>query len=185
MRGSGGGVMTEGVRVKTNIADFRAQLRAIGGDFEKKAMRSATAAAASVFRAAARQAAPQQEPPSTRKGHVVGTLKRAIYTYKRKGSQGSVTYRVSIRMGKKEQAKKRDAFYWSWVEQGHVARGPGQRIKGGANSKALQRKRLKSGGGFVQAQPFLAPAFRSAGSRALQVFSERLGRAIDRYSQKK
>ena len=176
--------MNSGVNVTTNLPEFKAQLRTIGTDMERRAVRQASAAAAAVFRSAVQRNAPVQAPPG-RKGHMVGTLRRAIYARKLKAERGTVIYRIGVRQGRGEQKRNRDAYYWAWVEQGHVARGPGQRIKGGANSKALQRKRLKSGGGFVQAQPFLAPAFRSAGSRALQVFSERLGRAIDRYSQKK
>lgn len=173
------------VTVTSNIVDFRAQLRAIGADMEKKAVRQASQAAASVFRAAAQKAAPVQKPPSTRKGHVVGTLKRAIYSRRVKRTpRGTVAYRISIRQGKREQAKKRDAFYWVWVEQGHIARGPGQRIKGGANTRALQRKRIRgSGKGVVQPSPFLKPAFSSAGSKALQVFNDRMALAIAKYSQ--
>lgn len=40
------------------------------------------------------------------------------------------------------------------------------------------------GGKVVPPHPFFKPAFESAGSRALQVFNERLTRAIAKYSQK-
>lgn len=184
MRGSGGGVMTESTRVKANLPEFKAQLRAIGVDMERRAVRQASAAAAAVFRAAAQRNAPVQEPPG-RKGHMVGTLRRAIYARRVRSPKGVSIYRVSVRQGKKEKGKGRDAYYWAWVEQGHIARGPGQALRGGANSKSLQRKRLRAAGGFVQPKPYLRPAFEQSGGRALQVFNERLSRAIERYSQKK
>ena len=44
--------MNSGVNVTTNLPEFKAQLRAIGTDMERRAVRQASAAAASVFRSA-------------------------------------------------------------------------------------------------------------------------------------
>lgn len=176
--------MNSGVNVTTNLPEFKAQLRAIGTDMERRAVRQASAAAASVFRSAVQRNAPVQAPPG-RKGHVVGTLRRAIYARKLKAERGTVIYRIGVRQGRGEQKRNRDAYYWAWVEQGHIARGPGGALKGGVRSKSLQRLRLRAGGGkVVPPHPFFKPAFESAGSRALQVFNERLTRAIAKYSQK-
>lgn len=174
----------DGVRVVTNLPEFRQQLRAIGADMERKAVREAGRAAIAVFRKVAQQHAPMQKPPATRKGHVVGTLRRAIYTRRMKSPKGRAVFRLGFRQGTKERAKQRDAYYWAWVEQGHIARGPGQRLKGGANTRALARQRIRaSGKGFVEGRFFLKRSYESAQSRALDAFYERLGRAVQKYSQ--
>ena len=106
------------------------------------------------------------------------------YARKLKAERGTIIYRIGVRQGRGEQKRNRDAYYWAWVEQGHIARGPGGALKGGVRSKSLQRRRLRAGGGkVVPPHPFFKPAFESAGSRALQVFNERLTRAIAKYSR--
>lgn len=175
----------DGVRVVTNLPEFRQQLRAIGADMERKAVREAGRAAMAVFRTVARQNAPVQQGRPTRKGHVPGTLKRAISVFKlRRHPKGVVLFRLGVWRGRKAAAKGRDGYYWSWVEEGHLARGPGRRLKGGNKSRALQRSRLRAAGkGFVEGRFFLKRSYESAQSRALEVFYERLGRAVQKYSQ--
>ena len=175
--------MNSGVNVTTNLPEFKAQLRAIGTDMERRAVRQASAAAASVFRSAVQRNAPVQAPPA-RKGHMVGTLRRAIYARKLKAERGTVIYRIGVRQAGRAEAQP-GCLLLGVGRQGHIARGPGGALKGGVRSKALQRRRLRAGGGkVVPPHPFFKPAFESAGSRALQVFNERLTRAIAKYSQK-
>ena len=172
-----------GVEVRTNLPEFKSRLREIGQHFEKRAVRGAIRSAAQSFVAPARRLAPVQKPP-VRKGRVPGTLRRAIYLARPKDQKrGAERYFVGVRSGSKEAAKGRDAYYWRWVEMGHIARGPGQRLRGGVRSRALQRGRLKaSGGRWVEPRPFLAPAFAAGRERALQVFYTRLTTLVARYS---
>jgi hypothetical protein len=95
---------------------------------------------------------------------------------------------VAARSGRKYQKVRRgkqyanlDAFYWPWVEGGHVARGPGQRIRGGMRRRALERKRLRAAGKWVEGRWFLRRAFQTQQTAALQAFEKRLAISIDRY----
>jgi hypothetical protein len=88
---------------------------------------------------------------------------------------------VGVRNGKRYQKGKenRDAYYWRWVEAGHVARGPGSRLKGGDRSRALQRKRIKeSGGRVVQGVWFMRRAFLANQHQALKAFNARIAARI-------
>lgn len=166
------------IEVRTNLPAFSAQLKAIGADFEKKAVRSATAAAATVFRKYAQQRAPVLKKFDKRRA--IGTLRRAIYVkWSRFQKRGSARYIVSVRSGKKAAEKQRDAFYWRFLEGGWIPRGPGKGLKGGRRYKELQRSRATRG---KVSYPFIAPAAAQAQSPALQAFKVRLTKKIAEFS---
>lgn len=164
------------VIVKTNLPDFKRQMQELGNGFVGIA-RSATSAAAAEFAKDVRKIARGMN----RSGRGTGRLARAVIIKRaRRVPRGTVMYIVGIRQGKSAQRVKRgnkvanlDAFYWRFLEQGWVPRGPGKRLSGAAHKKReLRRSSAKS---RIQYQ-FLEPAFLSADGRALRTFYERMER---------
>lgn len=180
--------MADGIDVKVDIPPFKRQMQELGTDFERKTVRAATSAATGIFRDAVIQAAPVSRD-FLRKGASPGRLKRAIYRKRSKDStSGREHFFVGVRYGKKERRRKagsRDAFYWRWVEEGHLARGPGQKIRGGRRRRALERNRLKGSGAHrVEARPFLGAGFKQAGRAGLDKFTTLIARRIDKANRK-
>ena len=66
-----------------------------------------------------------------------------------------------------------DAYYWRWLESGFYPRRPGQALRGGKRTKALQRACAARGEQKI-VKPFIAPAFRKSENAALRVFNQRL-----------
>lgn len=179
--------MADGVTVRTNLQNFKQQLSAFSRDFERKAIRAGVSAAAQVFKKLVVAKAPVLKKP--RKGSIAGLLRRAIYVKRSRDSTGGREhYFVGVRQGKKAQRRKGgslDAFYWRFLEQGHLARGRGQALRGGNRLKAINRARARaSGAKFVPAYPFLAPAFREGHDRALKAFTDRIQKRIDQENRK-
>lgn len=180
--------MPDGIALRFNLPAFKAQLKALGVDLERKIVRSGVAAAAMVFRKQVIALAPVLKAP--KKGRVPGLLKKAVYTKRSRDSKNGLEhYFVGIRQGKAAQKRKGgslDAFYWRWVEQGHLARGPGSGLKGGKRSRSLQRARLTaSGAGSIPAYPFLRPAFNRGQREALDAFNARIQARIDKENAKR
>lgn len=126
---------------------------------QKKVVKGAVASAAEVIRAEAELRAPIYTG-TVQAGHPPpGTLKKAIYKARLASACTATveTWLVSARKGKKQE---HDAFYATWVEYGHYARGPSAR-------SAEERKALDAGthvplgSYFILAQPFMRPAFES------------------------
>lgn len=168
------------IEFRTNLPDFRAQLRAIGNDFQRRAVRSATGAAATVFKQIVIARAPVLKPENRRVGRITGTLKRNVIVTRsrRLSGNGVEVYTVTVREGKK--SKFVDAFYWRFLEGGWIPRGPGKRIFGGKRRRAIERKRL--GSGRVE-YPFIAPAFAAGHDAALAAFNARIAKKIHEYSR--
>jgi HK97 gp10 family phage protein len=164
--------------ITTNLPDFKRQLRDVSIEMQRKAVRNATAAAASVFRAAARKnaAAPKAATPARPR---TGTLARAVYMAynRRKSSRGTVTFTIGVRAGKGAAKRGTDAYYWRWLEGGWRPRGRKGALKGGNRSRALQRSRS----GIAEiSYPFIAPAFKQSGASALNAFNKRMALEIKR-----
>jgi HK97 gp10 family phage protein len=178
--------MADGVSIKvTGLPEFKSRLQALGADMEKKIVRSGALAAGVIFKKAAIANAPVLKKPDTRKKYprVAGTLKKAIYAVRSrsKSQPGKEVIVVAARSGGKGAKTSKNAFYWKWVEAGHLARGPGQKLKGGKNRVALERKRLTaSGAKFVPGAFFLKRAFDSSGDAALKAFSSRIESRIEK-----
>src|SRR5262245_17861771 len=176
--------MADGVEVIFNLRDFKAELDKFKVDFQAKTIRSATNAAAQVFKRAVIEKAPIllgfQNPR-----RVPGTLKRAIYVKRTRDSRpGKEHYLISFRKGKKA-TKGRDAFYGAFLEAGWIPRGPGKKIKGGNRSRALQRKRLLAGGKRkITEYRFIMPAFQQVRQQALAAFEKRLDDRIKRETRR-
>lgn len=182
--------MPDGIVVRTSIPDFRRQLRELSQDMERKVIRSGVAAAATVFRRQVVKVLQRPRRSAPIKGTPPGTLRRAIYIKRARDSvRGKEHYFVGVRQGKKARRRKggnADAFYWGFVELGHLVRPRGQKIRGGRRSAALQRSRLNAAGAQrVPAYPFLKPAFEQARTEALAKFSERVQERIDKENAKR
>lgn len=80
-----------------------------------------------------------------------GALARGITVVSSRGNgqRGTVAFKVGLR---------RAVFYGRFLEFGHIARGPGQRLKGGERRRAAQRQAAIAGGQFVPPYPFMRPA---------------------------
>lgn len=181
--------MADGITVKTNLPDFKRQLRAFGLDMERKVFRAGVAASAQVFRKRVEEVAPVR----------TGRLKRAIYVRRsRDSTTGREHYFVGVRQGKAARNRNvrhkgkvvgtgnLDAFYWRFVELGHLVRRRGSGVRGGRRSQALQRARLSAlGARRVPARPFLAPAFQRGKDEALQAFTVRVQQRIDKENAKR
>jgi HK97 gp10 family phage protein len=202
--------MADGVAIKiSGLPEFKSRLQALGSDMEKKIVRSGALAAGTIFRRAAIANAPVLKKPDTRKKYarVAGNLKKAIYSgrSRSKSGPGAEVVVVSVRTGGKDASGKknritgRDAFYWPFVEAGHLARGPGNRVQderltrrqsnelikaGGMRSKdRLKAKRalLKaSGAKFVPGVFFMKRAFEGSQDAAINAFNSRIEARIQK-----
>lgn len=169
--------MPDSVTAKmVGLPEFSARLRALGSDMQRKIVRAGALAAGIVFRNAAREFAPVLR--KARKDRVSGALKKSIYATrsKNKSRPGMEAIVVAGRTGNKGAKKPTaSAFYWRFVEEGHLARGPGGKLKGGNRSRELQRSRLKAGGAkFVPPVAYLRRAFQTKQDQAIAAFNKRI-----------
>lgn len=173
--------MSEAFKV-TGLQELNRNLVRLADDVQRKHLRGAVAAGARIVRDAAVRNVPIR----------TGTLRRAIYSKWLQEASGNnrQTFLVSVRRGKQYQAKTRtskkgrvtktknaDAYYWTWVEFGHVATGP-TRIAGGATRRERSRQKLKSAGRFVPPRPFLRPALESNKTAAIEAVRAELAKRI-------
>lgn len=169
------------LNVTHNLPDFKRQMARFGQDFERRTVRSATLAAANVFKKLVIAAAPVLRRPS--KKRIAGALKKSIYVYRSKRStKGAERYVVSFRKGRKAAKTGRDAFYGRFLEAGWIPRGPGKGLRGGKRSKALQRSR--SAGGKITQYKFIGPGFARGRAAALAAFNKRISTRIAKESRK-
>lgn len=91
-----------------------------------------------------------------------GTLAKQIRVASSRGSgqRGAVAYRVGLTP---------KGFYGKFLENGHVARGPGGKIKGGEMRRKVARVVLKAEGRFVPPYPFMRPAAQKLGQALAEV----------------
>jgi hypothetical protein len=89
---------------------------------------------------------------------ITGTLENAVYMKQigELSSELQQVFYVGVRRGKVEQAKGRDAYYWSWVEFGHNS--VPHVGKAGAS---LGSRRKAAGSRYVVPHPFVRPGFES------------------------
>lgn len=161
--------MADGISFVFDLPNFNAALDALSLDMEQKVMRAATRAATTVFLTRAQQYVHVLKSP--RKNRIQGLLKRLLYvTRSRDRSAGREHYVLAVKSSGKGTALGK-AFYWRWVEEGHLARGRGTGLRGGKRSKAAQRAQLAaSGAKRVKAYPYLKTAFDTGKNEALDVF---------------
>lgn len=174
--------MSEVLKV-TGLQELNRALGNLASNVQRQYLRGAVAAGARVFKDAAVRNVPVRS----------GKLRRAIYSKWITEASGDSrqTFLVSVRRGKRFQSqtkvnrrgksvttKDTDAYYWTWVEFGHVATGPKGGLKGGSRRRAAAREKLKSAGHFVPPRPFLRPAFSSNVNAAIDAVRIELARRI-------
>lgn len=179
--------MSDGVNIKFDTSRFEKELKALSLDMQIKAVGSGMSAAANLVKKNVVALAPTLKHPSASKHRVAGTLKKAIYASRSRSRSngGRVVYTVGVRTGGKAAKSGRDAFYWRFLEAGWQPRGKGQRLKGGNNSRALQRSRNRKLGAKFVRYPFIAPAFESSKEAALDKVKFAVERYITRLKQGK
>jgi len=138
--------MADAVRMEIQgLAELERKMRQLGPKLAKNALRSAVNAGAQIIKKEAQARAPV---------HTGKLKKKAIYvTRSREESTATKqAYKVGVRMGRKEQKKGRDAFYWWYLEFGTK---------------------------FVKKMPFLAPAFEAKKLQALDRIKQKLKQKLD------
>lgn len=177
--------MADRIEVRlVGIPEFSARLQALGRE-QRLIVRAGAQAAGNVFKKAAQANAPVLKKPDTRKVNprVAGALKRSIFAGRSRflSKPGVEVVVVSARSGSKAAKSGKAAFYWRFVEGGHLARGRGAKIKGGTRRAGLERARLKaSGAKFVPGVDYLKRAFNSNQDAAIRAFNERIEARIKR-----
>ena len=173
------------ITIRTNLPEFKSKLQQIGADMEKRSVRTATRAAANVIAKIAKSEAPIRKTRKVIAGQVIppGVLKASIGLVSKRRPKGTVAYMVIPRSGRrtrkgKGSAASRDAYYWAWVEQGHVI----GRLRGGSRSKAVQRRRLQAAGQMTTPNRYLRRAFTQGQGRAVDAFYESLEKSFVKYS---
>lgn len=163
------------------LRELNTTLKGLGPKLARTGLRRAVGAGAAVVRKAVKAAAPVGQYERPRKGRTPGTLKRAVTSAWARERSNSVqqSYVVTVRKGKKQQAKGRDAFYWPWVEFGHKV--VPRRGKAGGS---LYRRRISAtyadNKRTVAPRPFLRPAFNASRYAALDAIQTRLRAEIEK-----
>lgn len=174
------------ISVRVNTPDFARQLEQVKTELQTKVVRQAMGAGAIVLRKAAEAEAPKAMRIGVRRKGVVvqpGTLRRSVYQFRMRATAGNVAYRISVRKGSRAKTSKKygklDAYYWPWVHEGHLVRGPGQKIRGGVRRATLERNRLKSGGAkMVPPNRFLKRAFDTKQKAAIDATYARMEKLV-------
>lgn len=178
-------------RIKiVGLEEYAARLQSLPPAISGKLLGRVSAAGSSYLRSLLRKKAPvASKPHNRRKGQTVapGTLQRAVYSLRvrEQSNRDQQVYIVSVRKGRREQAKNRDAFYWTWVEFGHVPvrRGSGKNPGRGLAIRRRDAKSAVSAGtsGKVGQREFMGPTMRDGGQTALKRMESRLSVEWNKY----
>lgn len=87
------------------------------------------------------------------------------------------TYLVTVRSGK--QGNDGDAFYWRWVENGHLI--VGKKAKKAAWKAHRQAAKLEYGNSKIGAKPFIRPAYESVKNRAIDAMVIKMHQKIQSF----
>ena len=184
--------MSEAIKV-TGLKELNDALNRLNADVKKKHLRGAVGAGARLIRDAAIKNAAAVIGQTTPKSGVrrrTGRLQRAIYSawLAKESTADSQSFIVSVKRGKNFQSKtttrrgktfqssNKDAYYWTWVEFGHVV--TTTKIKGGLRAREKARKPLKAAGKYVPARPFMRPALESNKTAAIEAVRAELAKRI-------
>lgn len=169
--------------VKTNQAEFAREMRDLGPKFGRRVMRYAIAGAAMQIRDGAKAVTPVRKTGRgsifrSRYGtRIPGLLRRSIIAKRnnKASSQALEAYYVTARSGDAptKGGVSRDAYYWRWVEGGHIKRRPGGALRGGSAAKSLVRSRARKAGDFVSGRWYLRRGGEQSFGRALAEFYRR------------
>lgn len=180
------------ITVKTNLPEFKSRLAELSRQMQNRIVRAATRASANVIRAEAKNTAPKREDrikkkrvPGTKQIVAPGVLKASIGVVRKRSQRGTATYMVIPLSGERTRKGKspkyqRDAYYWAWVEQGHVIATRRTRLPGGARRRALERERLRAAGRTTRPSWYLRRALQASNGRAVQAFYDSMERSFAR-----
>ncbi len=164
----------------TGLRELREALKQLPVNIGRNVLRGAVYAGAKVVVNAVGERAPVFTGTDPRVQ--VGLLKSAVYMKHDQDLSTDVqqVFFVSIRRGRKERAKNRDAYYWTWVEFGHhiIPRVP----KGGgslyARRAAVASGSLVAGASYVLPHPFFRPAFESSKTASSNAIRDYMAKRI-------
>lgn len=136
------------------LAELQENIKKLGAELATKGIKQSVAAGAKVIKTQTILNAPVD----------TGTLKRAILVkgVKEKQTPTFFQYIVGVRRGRNKKTKE-DAFYWWFVENGHIDRS----------------------GKHIPAKPFLRPAFETKKYEAITAIKENLLKFIDKVGNRK
>jgi len=153
------------------LEELKRKMLTLGSKISRNALKSALVAGAKEVKKEALVLAPVK----------TGRMRKAIYI-KKMGKPNPFKENVilGVRSGKKLQKRNLDAYYWKFIEFGHLTR-----PKGKARSRSGRASALAGGGKMVAAQPFVRPAFQNSKERALSRFKVVLADFISKISREK
>lgn len=138
--------MANAIKIEVEgLKELRMKMEQLGPKLAKRGLRSAANAGIQVIKKEAKALAPMD----------TGRLKKKAIYVKRSKSESSPTkevYILGVRVGRKEQKKERDAYYWFFHEFGTR---------------------------FIAARPFIRPAFETKKYEALEKFKQKLKEKLD------
>lgn len=173
----------EFIRLK-GVDDLKLALRDLDRSMRRKVLKAALRSAARVIQSDAKSRAPVLQMPTPRR--VPGTVKRSIVVRasklaRRKNMVGVyVTVKASKARVKKDG--RQDPFYFRFLEEGWIPRGPGRALRGSDRKKRAVR--AQDAGRKVQ-RPFLGPALQAKSQAAVQAFEREVLPAIAKFNRRK
>lgn len=174
--------MADFIRMEvTGLAELSEALKQLPINIGQNVLRGAVYAGAKVIKDGIADRAPVYIGDDPRVQ--AGVLKNAVYMKQipELSSEIQQVFYISLRKGKKEQTKGRDAYYWSWVEFGHnfVPRKPK-----GISIKNHRASAAASGLLHVPAHPFVRPGFEASKGDALKAILSYMEKRIPQEAEK-
>lgn len=165
----------------TGLRELKAALEQLPQNIAKNVLRGAVYAGAKVIKDAVYTNAPVYTGSDPRVK--AGVLKDAVYMKhdQELSVENQQVFFVSLRRGRKERARNRDAYYWTWVEFGHhiVPRAPKGGTKLAARRAAvISGASLVQGSSYVLPHPFFRPAFEANKEASAAAIRDYMARRI-------
>ncbi len=162
--------MTSTIQV-LGLTELKKKMLTLSFKINRQALKSALVAGAKEIKKEAISMAPVK----------TGRMRNAIYVKKMgKPNPFQENVIVGVRSGKKLQKRNLDAFYWKFIEFGHLTR-----PKGKARTKNGRISAITDGAKMIPAHPFVRPAFESAKGRAIERFKTVLSDFISKIVKEK
>lgn len=155
----------------TGVDDLRAALRDLDRKMRFKVLRNALRAAARVIQTDAKTKAPVLQTPTPKRNP--GTVRRSIVVrasrLARRKNMVGVYVTVKASKARKQKDARNDPFYFRFLEEGWIPRGPGHALKGSDRKKRAARAASTA---RRYQYPFLGPALQAKSTQAVQAFEQ-------------
>lgn len=157
--------MTVSIEIK-GLKELQKALEQLPKEIQARPLRSAVSAGAKVIMDEAIARAPEGD---------TGNLKDSIYRYRsrKQSATGKETFLVGVRKGKGTYGDTRRNRRLGIVGKKYITQG-----------KAFYWRFIEFGTRFIQAKPFMRPAYESKKLEAAETIKERLKKAIDTQARK-